>query len=482
MSAQLLAQTCTVQLAAELAADPATGDLRVQTRRGPLVLEQPGVGLRAALQALVRGGHPAPALERLVQEQGGAAEAAQFATLLGAFGAMQLLRYTIPTPDGPLATRAPCAAPLHARASVQAGADAWALSRFACCRRDGDALILESPLAYDQIILHDGRGAALLARLATPQPRAEFAAHAPPGVGPDAAALFFELLLQANLLTRAHADGVTDEDATPALAQWEFHDLLFHSASRRGRHAAPYGGTYPFRDKFAPLPAVKPPMEGAIVELERPDLQEIMSSDPPFTQVIERRASLRDHGSQPISVVQLSEFLYRTARVRELSAAGPMETSRRPAPSGGGCHPLEIYPVVGACRGLEAGIYHYDPYAHRLCRLAGVTDQSAALLREAQRAVARPALTPQILLVISARFQRTSWKYRSLAYALLLKDVGALFQTMYLVATAMGLAPCALGGGDAELFAAAAGLDPLAETSVGEFLLGSRPTSEGGAT
>jgi hypothetical protein len=43
---------------------------------------------------------------------------------------------------------------------------------------------------------------------------------------------------------------------------------------------------------------------------------------------------------------------------------------------------------------------------------------------------------------------------------------------MYLTATAMGLAPCAIGGGDADLFARAAGTDYCAESSVGEFLLG----------
>ncbi len=52
--------------------------------------------------------------------------------------------------------------------------------------------------------------------------------------------------------------------------------------------------------------------------------------------------------------------------------------------------------------------------------------------------------------------------------------VGVLFQTMYLPAAVMRLAPCALGGGDADLFARAAGTDYRAETSVGEFLLGSR--------
>jgi len=38
----------------------------------------------------------------------------------------------------------------------------------------------------------------------------------------------------------------------------------------------------------------------------------------------------------------------------------------------------------------------------------------------------------------------------------------------------MNLAPCALGAGDSDLFARAAGLDYYAETSVGEFLLGTK--------
>jgi SagB-type dehydrogenase family enzyme len=86
---------------------------------------------------------------------------------------------------------------------------------------------------------------------------------------------------------------------------------------------------------------------------------------------------------------------------------------------------------------------------------------------------------PQILIVLTARFQRMTWKYTVSAYATILKDTGALLQTMYLVATAMGLAPCAIGPGDSELFARAIGTEFHDETSVGELLLGTRPGSGG---
>ena len=81
----------------------------------------------------------------------------------------------------------------------------------------------------------------------------------------------------------------------------------------------------------------------------------------------------------------------------------------------------------------------------------------------------------QTLTILAARFQRLAWKYSSIAYALMLKNVGVIYQTMYLAATAMGLAPCAVGYGDSDLFARAAGTEYYAETSVGEFLLGSKP-------
>jgi SagB-type dehydrogenase family enzyme len=80
-----------------------------------------------------------------------------------------------------------------------------------------------------------------------------------------------------------------------------------------------------------------------------------------------------------------------------------------------------------------------------------------------------------VLITLTSRFQRLSWKYRAIAYATTLRHTGVLYQTMYLVATAMGLAPCGLGNGSADLSVRALRLDYLTESSVGDFLLGSRP-------
>jgi SagB-type dehydrogenase family enzyme len=61
-----------------------------------------------------------------------------------------------------------------------------------------------------------------------------------------------------------------------------------------------------------------------------------------------------------------------------------------------------------------------------------------------------------------------------MAYATILKNVGVLYQTMYLVGTAMDLAPSALGLGNVEKFCKVASTDYFVESSVGEFMLGSR--------
>jgi SagB-type dehydrogenase family enzyme len=130
--------------------------------------------------------------------------------------------------------------------------------------------------------------------------------------------------------------------------------------------------------------------------------------------------------------------------------------------------------TINVCAGIPSGLYHYDPLGHELRKLADRDERVEALLHYASLSTGVGHL-PQVLITLASRFQRLSWKYRSMAYATTLKNVGVLYQTMYLVATAMGLAPCALGGGNSDLFAQAAETDYYAETSVGDFLLGSAP-------
>jgi SagB-type dehydrogenase family enzyme len=373
----------------------------------------------------------------------------------------------------PLATLRPKTNGAVGVAPVDPGAR-LTMSRFAFLHRSGDELVVESPRSTAVVALHEPRLALLIAALTRPR-RAEDLGTT--GLPPTAVAAVLHLLAEAGVLVAEAADGAgggggDEEEAGQALAQWGFADLVFHAASRFGRQDGGYGATFPLEGRFDPLPARKP-VPGRPVPLTRPDLDEIAAADPPFTAVLERRRSIREHDdTAPITLRQLGDFLYRSAAVRGPEGRSAGEGPARPYPSGGALYELELYPVVSRCDGLEAGLYHYDPVDHRLGFVTGHGPAVQRLVDDA-RARSLMAAAPQVLVVVAARFGRVMFKYEAMAYAAILKNVGALYQTMYCVGTAMGLAPCALGGGNADAFALAAGLDYYAESSVGEFLVGS---------
>lgn len=357
----------------------------------------------------------------------------------------------------------------------------YVLSRFAFLRRDDGEAVLESPLSHARIVLNDSRAAALIAALAEPATVTDLNSKRT-NLNPESIGSLLELLLQARMIGAADADGTCSEDADQAVMTWSFHDLLFHSRSRRGRFDAPYGGTYRFAGHLPPAPALKPPMGTQSEQLYRPDIQQLERDDPPFARVQEQRRSIRTFDRQrPITVRQLGEFLYRVARVKESFQASaptghddiPIEFATRPYPSGGGLYEIEFYVAIQQCEGLRPGLYHYAPDRHLLERLEGPAESVEQLLQDAAVSTSIPADELQVLIILAARFPRLAWKYESIAYALVLKHVGVIYQTMYLAATAMGIGSCAIGGGDSDLFARAAGLSYCEETSVGEFLLGS---------
>ncbi|MFQ5732980.1 MAG: SagB family peptide dehydrogenase [Planctomycetaceae bacterium] len=358
----------------------------------------------------------------------------------------------------------------------------YVLSRFAFLRRSGECAVLESPLSKARVVLRDDRAASLVFALSTPA-SLECVGKRVRALSADECAQVLGLLAAAGMLATVDEAGESEQTSRRDLQTWEFHDLLFHTRSRYGRTDAPLGATFPFAGTTGPPPAIEPPPTTAeSVDLFRPDLNAAMRADPPFADVLENRRSLRKYGEQPLTAKQLGEFLYRVGRVRDEfewdveTPAGivPMQFTSRPYPSGGAMYELEIYPVVQHCRDLNAGLYRYDALGHRLHRLSEWSPSVEQLIVDAGLAADIPSVSIQVLLTISARYPRVAWKYASVSYALILKNVGVLYQTMYLTAEAMKLAPCALGSGDSDVFAKSIGGDYYAETSVGEFLLGSR--------
>ena len=449
-----------------------------------VTLPQLSPGLQAALNRLVPSGERVDVLAESILAADGPAALARWYYFLQQLTQRGLLLLTAQTQARRLATLVPLSSTFVLNPRGPLPDRSYVLSRFAYIRRDGDGLVLESPLGPARLLLHDDRATGLVHALGRPGSLAELALRTP-GSGVEAVRQMLGLLLSADMAREVSEEGTTVEDTEPALRIWEFHDLLYHCRSREGRHDAPVGATYHWAGKLPAPPALQPAADDGI-DLHRPDLEQLQRQDPPLALVQEKRRSLRDYAPEPLTAQQLGEFLFRVARVRSCreveidTAAGPqqVEFTSRPYPAGGGLYELELYPVIQSCRDLVPGLYHYEPRHHRLEPRAGLTADVLRLVREAAQASGTAPEHVQVLLIVAARYPRLAWKYSTLAYALVLKHVGVLYQSMYLNATAMGLAPCALGDGNSDLFARAAGTDYYAETSVGEFLLGSRPPDE----
>ena len=435
--------------------------------------------IRDMLPRLVYPGVSAEKLARCVQSTYRRNAVTHLFRQLQDLAAQGFLQISVEEADRRLATLVPIASSFvltHDRI----GDAPYVLSRFAHLRRFEGAMVVESPLSPARILLHDPRAIHAIGALATSVTAAQIGQRIS-DLSPAVCRQLLNLLGQASMLDEVTPSGISSEDAHPALRGWEFHDLLFHSRSRKGRCDGVVGNTYPLAGLRELPPVVRPVFPGAAIELYRPDLNTLKSHDPPLATVMEKRRSIREYGPEPMTARQLGEFLYRVARVREVferEAITPqgrfqVDLSSRPYPTGGALFELEVYPVVQACRDLAPGLYHYDPQGHRLVRVAGITFEVECLLEEAGLAVGMDGEQLQVLLVLAARFERVMWKYSGVSYSLIMKDVGVLFQNMYLAATAMDLAPCALGAGNSDLFARAIGSDYYSETSVGEFTLGS---------
>jgi SagB-type dehydrogenase family enzyme len=353
--------------------------------------------------------------------------------------------------------------------------DTLALSRFAYMRRRGNDMVLESPRAGALFRICDCKIAAALAMLSAPRRIEELRQmDAFPGIE------LLGLLLDCQILFKVDArrDSAlrrTEGDGNWVL--WDFHDLLFHARSTEGRHANPVGGIYQYAGVMPALPAVRPRWPGKKI-----DLRKVPTTHPadlsPGARLLRERHSIRSFDDRrPITLAELARFLDGAARVlstwkNEAGDAGPaVEYAFRPYPSAGASYELELYLAVRNCDWLAPGFYHYDAGGHALVAVRVRPHELEALLTGAQLAMgASPA--PQILITIAARFGRMSWKYSSIAYALILKNVGVLTQTLYLMASDMGLGGCAIGTVNIDLFAKMTGLDFQVEGPVGQFAIG----------
>ena len=470
---------------------PGGNSLRLGGRWGDVIVERPSRLVREALRRMRLG---PVSLENAMSGRGvGGMLAAQRAGLYRVLDRLQpLIIRSLSLESGqPLLSVVPLTVRSRFDPVPMAADTPVRLSAFAALRTERNTYCLESPLALHRVLLHRAEAVALIAPLAGPVTPAALADSMPP-IGPVATSAL-EYLAAAGMVVPAEETAekppVLAEDADPALTGWSPPDLLFHTSSTLGRHDHNFGATYPAGQTVPGEPVVKRQAD-QYIRLHRPRWEDLRDTDPTLTTAIEGRRSRRRQGARPVPVTELGDLLYRTARVRSLISVEPehprardgpeagYQLSDRPYPSGGGCYELEFYITAGNCAGLAPGIYHYDPLGHRL---ESVSADRAAIdeLLACARAAAAMEGPPQVLISMTARFQRLTWKYEGLAYRLVLMHVGVLTQNLYLICTAMRLAPCAVGSVSIAAAARAFGTDWRLEPCVGQFVVGREPDADG---
>ena len=233
-----------------------------------------------------------------------------------------------------------------------------------------------------------------------------------------------------------------------------------------------YGGRFSMSERVGKSPSPIKHVKGlSSVTLTKP--QNILQHKFTLMNILEKRKSIRSYSNKHISIDNLSDFLYHSARIKKIFKSKEGTLTKRPYPSGGARYPLEIYVANNRISGIQKGIHYYDPLKHQLILLNKNKNYQKKFNKFVIR-VLYPTLKrePDAIFIITAVFARTMWKYEKLGLSLILSDLGCLYQTMYLIATEMELAPCPVGKTDEELVKNWLNLNWFEESHVGTFMLG----------
>jgi SagB-type dehydrogenase family enzyme len=354
------------------------------------------------------------------------------------------------------------------------------LSRFTSLRVDRGVRVLESPLAHHRVLLHRPLAGWVVGSLAgsvTIPELAELLGQPQPVVAEIVA-----YLVSSGMMLVGESDGPDGaarfaEDTDPDLAPWSHHDLTFHGRTRTGPQHGPGGGSFPAVDR-RPDGRRTPRPAGPRFPLRAPEFAELIAADPTVTEAIEVSGSPGDYSAEPVSAEQLGELLFRVSRVRWAGTTPvpdlpPVSPADRPPQAAGGLHELDLYLTLDRCTGLPRGSYHYDPDEHALT-LVNDSESELAELLDLAGVAAGSTRRPPVLITVTTKLAKLSWMLDGLSYATTVWHVGALQQTVHMVATAMGLASRALAVSDGAIADVALRLRYPVEVSVGELLVGIR--------
>jgi SagB-type dehydrogenase family enzyme len=176
---------------------------------------------------------------------------------------------------------------------------------------------------------------------------------------------------------------------------------------------------------------------------EYPDKPRILLPPPQantlsLDQCLHQRKSIRRYAARPLTTAQLSYLLWAVAGIQRSMG----DFHFRPAPSAGALYPIETYLIVNNVDGISQGIYHYAIRPHALEELKlGDFRNDIVLATQGQRMHAFAG----VVIIWTAIFQRSKFRYHDRAYRLIYLDAGHIAQNLALTAVGLGLASCQVG-------------------------------------
>jgi SagB-type dehydrogenase family enzyme len=180
-----------------------------------------------------------------------------------------------------------------------------------------------------------------------------------------------------------------------------------------------------------------------------------------LAELLVRRRSIRSFGARELQLDELSALLHAAYGITGSHPGSGQHV--RTVPSGGALFPLELYVASVRVAGLEHALYHYDP-------LRGVLEQLRALdfAEEVEPLTPYPELVgaSAAVVLVTAMFWRSRFKYGQRAYRFTLLEAGHVMQNALLTATALDLAAVPIGGFYDRLADGLIGADGLAEAVV----------------
>ncbi len=137
-------------------------------------------------------------------------------------------------------------------------------------------------------------------------------------------------------------------------------------------------------------------------------------------------------GDRTVGLEEITRLLFCTGGLTRSRTVDGEEYHFRAAASAGALYPIEIYLAAGDVDGVERGLYHFSPADLKLRGLRR-GDWRGYLAEAAARDDLRQS---RAILIFSAIFWRSAWKYRARAYRYCFWDAGTMLANLLAVASA----------------------------------------------